>query len=175
MEVQKQRVIQTPSDRKRSDGRTVDDDPDWRFFVDDLLSSSNRMPLQLSSSVRVWGKVLLVGSELDGAWVHSVHLSSPFWGGLLWNCAAASGLPPLVPGASWICNLQGELGADLWPTSALHSGRREQHGPRSWRNERETSRLTRQQSSWSICQTCTMPVCLSCHCASPVGSVIMIQ
>lgn len=91
------------------------------------------------------------------------------------QCAAASGLPPLVPGASWICNLQGELGADLWPTSALHSGRREQRGPRSWRNERETSRLTRQQSSWSICQTCTMPVCLSCHCASPVGSVIMIQ
>lgn len=40
MEVHKQRVIQT-SERKRKDGRTVDDDLDWCFTVDDLLSISN--------------------------------------------------------------------------------------------------------------------------------------
>ncbi|KAK3567351.1 hypothetical protein QTP86_019587 [Hemibagrus guttatus] len=42
-------MIQTTSYRRRKDGRTVDDDLDWCFTVDDLLSSSNRMPLQLSS------------------------------------------------------------------------------------------------------------------------------
>lgn len=40
-------VIQT-SYRKRKDGRTVDDDLDWCFDVDELLSSSYWMPLQLS-------------------------------------------------------------------------------------------------------------------------------
>lgn len=42
------RVIQTTSDRNRRDGRAVDDDLDWCVTVDDLLSSSNWMPLQLS-------------------------------------------------------------------------------------------------------------------------------
>lgn len=74
-----------------------------------------------------------------------LHRTSPFWIVFLISiqlqCASACGLSSLVWSSSWISDLPGHAGVDLWSSSALHSWRRQQCWPKTWSTQHETRRL----------------------------------